>query len=261
MDFAADYRRDGVASPVAVIEAAAAGQHRAALEAAEVEFGVLHYRNKIHTLLPTAFELATLPAVLDVVEQMIGPDVLLYNSTYIIKEPSTDAYVSWHQDLTYWGLADDDAQVSMWLALTAATPESGCMQMLPGSHLDGRQDHETKSGDANVLLQGQTINDVDETGARHYPLKPGEASFHHGWTVHQSGPNASTDRRIGLNVQYLAPHNHHAGQATAVLVRGEDRHGHYGVDMGATTDPTAETIERWRELDRAMTQGFQVEPT
>lgn len=259
MDIETTYRRDGVASPVAVIEPAAAAEHRSALEAAEAQFGPLHYRNKIHTLVPSAFELATLRAVLDVVEDLIGPDVLLYNSTYIIKEPGADAFVAWHQDLTYWGLSDDDAQVSMWLALAPASAESGCMEMLPGSHADGRRDHTEVGGDANVLLLGQRIAEVDSAGARHYPLAPGQASFHHGWTVHRSGPNRSEDRRIGLNVQYLAAHNRPASRATAALVLGEDRYGYFGHDEGAVGAPTDAMVERWHSLDATMTAGFQID--
>ncbi|MEL0123213.1 MAG: phytanoyl-CoA dioxygenase family protein, partial [Paracoccaceae bacterium] len=104
----------------------------------------------------SALELATLPSVLDLVEQMIGPNILLYNVTYIIKEPHAPSHVSWHQDLTYWGLSHDD-QVSMWLALSPATQESGCMRMIPGSHKLGKVEHQTTEDDTNVMLQGQTV--------------------------------------------------------------------------------------------------------
>ena len=120
--------------------------------------------------------LATLPSVLDIVEQMIGPNILLYNVTYIIKEPKSQTHVSWHQDLTYWGLSHDD-QVSMWLALSPATLESGCMRMIPGSHLGGRMEHETTEDSDNVLLQGQTVSGINESNARFCPLAPGEATL------------------------------------------------------------------------------------
>ena len=97
----------------------------------------------MHLILTSAWELATDPVLLDAVEACIGPNILLYNSMYVVKEPHSPAKVNWHQDLTYLGLSDDDAQVTAWLALSPATPESGCMQMVPGSHLDGRVDHVT----------------------------------------------------------------------------------------------------------------------
>ncbi len=260
-DLAETYRRDGVVATT-ILSTAEAGEHRAALDAGEAVLGPLHYRDKVHTVMMSPFELATHPTVLDVVESLIGPDILLYNSTYIIKEPGTETYVSWHQDLTYWGLEDDDAQVSMWLALAPATVESGCMSMIPGSHLNGPAKHNKAPDDAdNVLLLGQRIEDVDTSAAIAYPLAPGEASFHHGWTVHASGHNTSTDRRIGLNVQYLAPHNRQvSGDAmSAMVARGTDSHNNFGVDVAPARNLDPVAVERWEALDDTMKTGFQAE--
>ena len=126
------------------------------------------------------------------------------------------------------------------------------MQMIPGSHRRGRVEHAHVTDDDNVLLLGQRIDGLDTTGAIYCPLRPGEASFHHGWTLHASPPNISDDRRIGLNVQYLAPHNRHlhSDHASAILVAGVDDHGYFGTDVPATRDLDAQAIERWRELDR-----------
>jgi ectoine hydroxylase-related dioxygenase (phytanoyl-CoA dioxygenase family) len=262
LDHAQRYAKDGYVGGVRIIDESTARQHREQLESVEAKLGTsLHYIDKAHTALRSPYELATHPMVLDTVEAMLGPDILLYNSTFIIKEPGAAAKVNWHQDLTYWGLADDDAQVSMWLALAPATAESGCMMMLPGSHTAGRIDHETGSDDGNLLLLGQHITDIDTSSAVHCTLEPGEASFHHGWTVHASQPNRSRDRRIGLNVQYLAAHNRmEAGaEATAMLVRGEDRHGNFGHDdlPGESLDLAA--IDRWREADERMKANFKLD--
>jgi hypothetical protein len=81
------------------------------MEAAEADFGNLHYKIKVHTILCSPWALATLPVVLDIVEQFIGFNILLYNVTYIVKEPGSEAHVSWHQDLTYWGFSHDDQGV------------------------------------------------------------------------------------------------------------------------------------------------------
>lgn len=204
------------------------------VEAVEAEKGSMHYQFKVHTITNSPYQLATHPSMLDVVEQLLGPDILLYSVSYIIKEPNTDSHVSWHQDLSYWGLSADD-QVSAWLALSPATEESGCMLMLPGSHHQGRREHQLMNDDSNVLLSSQTIPDVDESLARAIPLQPGEASFHHGWTMHTSKPNRSNDRRIGLNIQYIAPHVRQlkAEDDSAILVRGEDRYQHFKTDTPA----------------------------
>ncbi|MEC7211530.1 MAG: phytanoyl-CoA dioxygenase family protein, partial [Pseudomonadota bacterium] len=153
---AATYERNGYIGGVTILTPDAAADHRASMEAAESQIGSLHYKSKAHTILTSPLTLATDKTVLDIVESMIGPDILLYNVTYIIKEANAPSHVSWHQDLTYWGLSHDD-QVSMWLALSVADDVSGCMRMLPGSHKKGRYDLETTEDDSNVLLQGQTV--------------------------------------------------------------------------------------------------------
>ncbi len=260
------YHANGYVGAVEITTPEEALTHRRALEQAESQLGPLHYIDKVHTVLTSAWDLCTRPAVLDLVEEMIGPDILLYNSTYIIKEPNTAGKINWHQDLTYWGLSDPDAQVSMWLALAPATAESGCMRMVPGSHRHGQLEHATGSGDGNLLLKGQYIPDADdlEVDAEVCSLVPGQASFHHGWTVHASAPNVSSDRRIGLNVQYVAPHTfvgasgEPGASGTAIAVRGSDRFGHFGVDQPPSANLEPQAVARWRELDAAMKANFQI---
>lgn len=243
------YMRDGFVSTVELLSAKEAAKHRKALEDAEAQIGPLHYQPRVHTILRSPIELATMPSVLDIVEQCIGPDILLYNVTYIIKEPRASSHVSWHQDLTYWGLSHDD-QVTMWLALSPASEESGCMRMVPGSQVHGRLEHETTDDKSNVLLQGQTVQGVSEENAVMCPLKPGQASFHHGWTLHASMPNNSDDRRIGLNVQYLAPHVRQTKHDldTAVLVRGRDDYRNFEQEIPATSDLDPAAIARLAEI-------------
>ena len=146
----------------------------------------------------------------------------------------------------------------MWLALSPATAESGCMVMVPGTHKGGRAAHVEVPGDDNILLLGQQIEGVDESAGVHCALRPGEASFHHGWTVHRSAPNVSADRRIGLNVQYVAPHNSQNGAATtATLVRGEDRFGHYESEPKPESWLDEQGAEALFAADRAMKDSFK----
>lgn len=246
-----NFRRDGFVAPLRIIDDAQAAGHRRHLEEAEAVFGPLNYQSKVHTILRSPLELATHPRVLDIVEALIGPNILLWTSTYIIKEPHTPTHVSWHQDLTYWGLSGDD-QVSMWLALSPANRANGCMRLVPGSHLAGRHRHRTTESASNLLFQGQTVDGVEESQAAYCTLLPGEASFHHGWTLHSSLPNRSGERRIGLNAQYVATHIRQTkhDRDTAMLVRGVDAFGHFGADTPAMGDLEPEALERHRELDR-----------
>jgi len=243
------YQRDGFVSGVKILSESRALRHRTAMEAAEAAFGPLHYEGKVHTILRSPHELATHSTALDVVEQLIGPNILLHSATYIVKEPGSTSFVSWHQDLTYWGFSHDD-QVSMWLALSPATVPSGCMRMISGSHVHGQLHHETTKNESNVLFNGQTVAGVQENDAVVCPLRAGQASFHHGWTLHSSGPNESDDRRIGLNVQYLATHMRQTknNADSAILVRGKDEFGHFAEDLAATSDLDPVAVARQKEL-------------
>lgn len=244
------YVQNGFVSPLRFLSEEQTAVHRRTMESAESKVGKLHYKAKVYTILQSPFELATLPDVLDVVERLIGPDILIYNAEYLVKEPQTPSFVSWHQDLTYWGFDSDDL-VSMWLALSPATQESGCMRMIPGSHAGGMMEHIKTRDENNVLYQGQTVAGVDESESVVCALQPGEASFHHGWTLHASMPNHSNDRRIGLNVTYLRPSMRQLKypEDSAVLVRGSDNYGHFLPDRPATRDLDAKDLERFKALN------------
>ncbi|MEM7257526.1 MAG: phytanoyl-CoA dioxygenase family protein [Pseudomonadota bacterium] len=258
MNNAQQYQRDGYLSPITVVSAADASVHRATLESIEHTHGSLHYLYKLHTFMQSPLQLATAPALLDVVEQLIGPDILLYNTTFVIKEPNSESHVSWHQDLTYWGLSSD-AQVSAWIALSPATQLSGCMHMIPGSHHHGQRQHITTTDSNNVLLNGQTVPGVDSSNAKALELLPGQASLHHGWTLHTSMPNRSDDRRIGLNIQYIATDVKQlkSDRDTALLVRGEDRYHHFDADIPANSEFDAVQMEKQKALD-ALLKGITI---
>jgi ectoine hydroxylase-related dioxygenase (phytanoyl-CoA dioxygenase family) len=251
------YDDQGFLIGVPIISPADALAHRSILEAVEAERGPMHYQFKAHTAMQSPYQLATLPHLLDIVEQLIGPDILLYSAAYIVKEAHTESHVSWHQDLTYWGL-DSDAQVSVWLALSDASEASGCMHMIPGSHRHGQQKHHNTQDANNVLLSGQTINDIDQNKSIVASLTTGQASFHHGWTIHCSKPNLSNDRRIGLNIQYISPAVKQIKQQqdSAMLVRGVDNYGHFQTDLPATSNFDVKAWQKQQALD-AKLKGIQ----
>jgi len=245
------YDTAGYVSAVPILTAEEAKEHRAQLEAAESKLGPLHYQAKIHTVLETAWQLATHPRVVETIKLILGPDVLLHNATYIIKEPHSTSHVSWHQDLTYWGFNNEE-QVTMWLALSHANEASGSMTFLPGTHIDGQRPHELTDDPNNVLLQGQTIKGVDASAAELSVLQPGEASFHHGWIMHSSTADNSDDRRIGLNVQYITPATKQmkSDNDTAILVCGEDNYGHFAYDTPAQAAIDEAALARQQELNK-----------
>jgi len=86
-------------------------------------------RANVHLLLPFVSRVARSPQLLDRVESIRGPNLLLWSAEFFIKAAHTDKIVSWHQDLTYWGLGDTDDEITAWIALSEVTVESGCMRV------------------------------------------------------------------------------------------------------------------------------------
>ena len=226
---------DGFLFPVNVFSPEQAQGYRAKLESLErrlsgIKTGNKNQLNYPHLLFRFANAICRDEKLLNVVESILGPDILVWGSTFFIKEPKTDTYVSWHQDMKYWGLSDTDGQVSAWIALNNVSQANGCMQFLPKTHLGEMVDHKDTFSDDNFLTRGQEADfTLDEEEIVHIELTAGQASFHHGKLLHASPPNHSDDRRIGYAIQFIAPHvqQNVASKDFAMLVRGEDRYGHF----------------------------------
>lgn len=226
------YRDDGFVHPVRVMDAAEAARYRARFEDYERRQGgwyELSKGQKLYLLQTWVAELASHAGVLDAVEDVLGPDILVWGTSLFVKDARDPAFVSWHQDSTYWGLSEPDVATA-WIALSPATRASGCMKMIPGTHTWNQAPHRDTLAADNLLTRGQEIAvEVDERQAVHLELEPGEISIHNIRTVHGSEPNRSDDRRIGVAVRYIAPHVKQlfAENDSAWLVRGQDRHGHF----------------------------------
>jgi ectoine hydroxylase-related dioxygenase (phytanoyl-CoA dioxygenase family) len=187
-------------------------------------------RVKPYLLFPWAADLTRHPRILDMVEAVIGPDILVFHTTVWIKEPHSRNYVPWHQDATYFGLAPFE-HVTAWVALTPSRPENGCVRVIPGSHRNGQLAHFDDHGDAFTMLsRGQKLADhILEENAIDLVLEAGDVSLHHTLAAHSSGPNQSDDWRIGIGISYIPTSVRHVGptRLSASLVRGTDRFGHF----------------------------------
>ncbi len=228
----AQYNRDGYCFPVRILDDEQVAANRGRLEKFEATQGspiAGAQRSKSHLLFTWVDDLMRHAKILDAVEDLIGPDILCWNTFFWIKEPLSKSFVSWHQDLRYWGLDTNDL-VSVWLALSPATLETGCMRVLPGSHKGDLLPHEDEYKPNNLLTRGQEVAvEVDEAKAVAMPLQPGEISIHNVRLAHASGPNRSTERRIGLSMHYMPTRTKQTiGEwDSAALVRGTDRFGHF----------------------------------
>src|SRR5919201_129224 len=243
----ASYERDGFLSPNAALTREQAADYLGKLEEFERAVGGpltsdatdARYRARTHVLLAWVHALVRHPAILDAVEDLIGPNILVYTSTWFIKEPDSTAIAAWHQDATYFGLRPY-VHVTAWLALTDATAENGCMEFLPGSHHRGQLPHRAGVVAGSVNRAGQAVVvEIDDTPAVHAPLRAGEFSLHHTLCLHRSQPNRSAGRRIGLAISYIPTHVQHLGvkhKTPAMLVRGVDTFGHFDLEPAPAAD-------------------------
>ncbi|MCA8927575.1 MAG: phytanoyl-CoA dioxygenase family protein [Alphaproteobacteria bacterium] len=251
------FARDGFVTPLTAMTPAAAAGYRGQLEAAEARFAAEPALRKClrrypNLVLPFVDEITRLPAITDTVAAILGEDLLVLDPPFFIKEAQTPHYVSWHQDLHYWGLAADD-EVTAWVALSPATVESGCMRFVPGSH---RQvvDHVDTHAEGNLLTRGQELAvEVDESEARDVVLQPGQFSLHHGRVFHASHANRSDDRRIGLAIRYIPAGMRQIAGAdmAAMLVRGQDRFHHFRECRPPSGVFLAEDLAHWRDIQGA----------
>ena len=206
-------------------------------------------RHKPHLLFTWLNELIRHPRILDAVEDVIGPDILCWGTSFFIKEKRNPGYVSWHQEFDLLGAgaarhhhrlggvhrqhrgerrdAGDPRHRTSWIRCRTATP----------------------SPPTNLLSRGQEIMvDVDEREAAMLELAAGEMSLHHVRLIHGSDPNPSDDRRIGFAIRYIPTYVRQVAGShdSATLVRGEDRYRHFEHEQRPDADmsPAAVALPR-----------------
>jgi non-heme Fe2+,alpha-ketoglutarate-dependent halogenase len=255
---------DGYVCPLNVLGVDEANEYRARLEAVEArqdgKLGGLQ-RNKSFLLFPWLDNLIRDARILDPIEQIIGPNILCWNTIFWIKEPGTGSFVSWHQDTRYWGLSSDKV-LTAWLALSPAGVESGCMRVMPGTHIGDVLPHEDRYHEDNMLTRGQEISaGVEEDRARHMPLTTGQMSIHNYRLAHASGPNAHHDRRIGISMHFMPTETRQivGDWDTAALVRGVDDYGHFQPTQRPASDLDDEAVafhkKAAEQLNRVLYEG------
>ena len=225
------YRQNGVLFPIQVLTPAEVHDARAQLEAIEEHLGGRPKAvdtHQLHLYFRWAYDLSTHPKVLDAVEGLLGPDLLVWATSVFTKYPRDDGFISWHQDATYWGL-DSGNITTAWIALSESSTENGCMRVVEGSHKLPIQPHVDTYAENNLLSRGQEIAvKVDENDATDLVLAPGEMSLHDVNIIHGSNPNPSEKKRIGFTVRYITPEVKQSGeQHPVILARGKDPHGHF----------------------------------
>ena len=230
------YRRDGYLFPLPALSAAELAECNEGLARFEhwlgkpVNQGEFRWRSASYVFLPWVDALVRHPRILDAVEGLIGPDILVYTATWFIKEAHSPAFAAWHQDATYFGLMPNDQHVTAWIALTDASAEAGCMEVVCSGGRPRQMRHAALRLANSINGAGQAIVEpFEESGAAMMELPAGSFSLHHTLCRHRSAPNRAQHRRVGLGISYIPAHCRLTGSVRMYgrLVRGENTGGHF----------------------------------
>lgn len=233
------YERDGILFPAPALSLAEVSKFRAAFERLEAHLGGRPQHRQLiqpHLCYRWAYDLATHTAILNVIEEIIGPNILVHSTSLFPKYPHEADYILWHQDAYYWGLSAPRL-VSAWVALTDSTVDNGCMRVMPGTHKQKVLPHAKSSRHKKTRLSLEVAVEVDESRAQDILLKAGDMSLHHPYIIHGSNPNQTDEMRIGFAIRFVATEikqslAHHA----VVLARGRDDYRHYELLQEPPTD-------------------------
>jgi ectoine hydroxylase-related dioxygenase (phytanoyl-CoA dioxygenase family) len=184
------------------------------------------------------FAVAVAPEIIDMVEQVIGSDIVLWSSNIFGKPSRGGKAVQWHQDGHYWPMRPL-ATCSVWMSVDGASVENGCLRIIPGSHLGGLLPH-TDEHTEGVLHYSIERDLLDGVQPRDVVLAPGEVSLHDVNLIHGSNPNRSDGRRAGFVARFMPAWSSYDrtnppmkvrsgttpnyGSRPIWLVRGENRH-------------------------------------
>jgi non-haem Fe2+, alpha-ketoglutarate-dependent halogenase len=229
------FRYNGFLFPIPALSRTEVANCLSGLERLEAELGSTiadadpKWRSHGHIHSPWLNDLIRHPRILDAIEDLIGPNILAWTSTFFIKEPRSLTYAAWHQDGGYFGLQPKQS-VCAWVALTEASRAAGCMEQLSFRGKPRLYQHAPLGLANSINRAGQTIvEEFDQTNPTAMDLPAGSFSLHHELAVHRSAPNNASYRRVGVGLNYIPTHVRVDGpvRCNAMLVRGEDRFGHF----------------------------------
>ena len=248
-----EYGATGMLYPIDVMSREEADRYRSYYDSVAALLGGAPkavQMSQVHRFYDWAWELASHPAVLDVVDSVLGPDILVWSAQVFPKPARDQGYISMHQDGTYWGLEGGEVTTA-WIALTASTRANGCMRLLPRSHLSDILPHKDTYAADNLLTRGQHVQaEYDEDDVVDVELEPGQMSLHHVRAIHGSHRNRSDRPRIGFAIRYMTPEVKplRPGESAA-LVRGSDCCGNWVLRNDPPVYPSMESAVRAHQAE------------
>ncbi len=263
------FRYNGFLFPVPALTADEIADCLAGLARLEGELGgpvadaEVKWRSHAHMHSPWFNTLIRHPRILDAIEDIIGPDILVWTSTFFIKEAGSATYAAWHQDGGYFGLEPKES-LCAWVALTDASREAGCMEQLSFKGQPRLYHHSPLGLPNSINRAGQTIVEpFDDTNPTAMALPAGSFSLHHELAIHRSAPNNAAHRRVGIGLNFVAPHVRVDGpvRCRAILVRGEDRYGHFDLIEPSGGERDAEALRRHQIVSDRYRENYKIQVT
>lgn len=241
-DSHAAYRETGLLFPVRVLEADEARRFRAASDDMESRLGgkplTIQVR-QMHLHLAWAHELATHPGILDAVQPILGPDILVWATELFAKHPGDSGVaIHWHRDKPYMGF-DSATTVTAWVSLGLSIPENGCMRAVPDPERAATVCEVESKSDRRHAGPGIRVVPLREDRIVDVVLQPGEMSLHDCDILHGSSANLSAEKRVGFVIRFVSPEIRLSEKSTPLLqARGSRRpEGVRIADPPVETDP------------------------
>jgi non-haem Fe2+, alpha-ketoglutarate-dependent halogenase len=239
------YHENGFLTPVRAMSAERAREYRERFERLEARVSdIKKMKTKSHLLCPWVLEIAEDPHILDVFEDLVGPNLRIWSMAWRVKKPDGETFAGWHQDSSYGAALP---VVLGALALSDCGETNGCLRGIPGSHKWGILKHEESDDPKSILARGQYITDpFDESKAVDFVLKPGEMAMFDNSLVHGSGTNFGPDRRFLLLVEMVPTWAKPPRvRQPAMLVRGTDTTGNYDDEPRPDGEWSEQAVANW----------------
>lgn len=260
------YNRDGFLSPLPGLSSEEAQRYLGYIADIEAFTGAPitqkdqgMWRSEPYIYLTAFDQLIRDPRILDVIEDLLGPDILVWTGTFFPKEPKSPTFAAWHQDAAYFGLTPYK-HVTAWIALSPAPREAGCMEVVRPNGAPRQLRHAAARLKDSINGAGQHIDEpFDDSDPICMELKQGEFSLHHTLTPHRSLPNSTSYRRVGFGISYIPASTKLEGpyRLPTVLVRGTDRWGHFDEIRRPQSDFSPDALAEHKRVYEAYRKNYE----
>jgi phytanoyl-CoA hydroxylase len=151
-------------------------------------------------------------------DQLLGQGRVLFQEMALVKPPRIGSEKPWHQDAAYFRLTDPALITGVWIALDPALAQNGCMELVPGSHLDGGAPHIHENDFNRCRILPERVRAAERVAVE---MRPGDALLFHSLVHHYTAPNTSDLRRRAVQFHY------HQDDAVWGDVEQHRRHFHF----------------------------------